>query len=175
MQTRRWRTGRTAELKQRAEGLTEQSMRQRLGGDAPAARSAPAPTPAAPPAEPPPFATRPVQTEEPSIYMRPGGPAGMLGRNPSGILRPITDFLREQDLTPPVDAETAPTTGAVVTNGVAARVVPPSANGAATSAAHTGGALRAVLVAEGMPLDGEIAALVVVTDALEGLPASIAS
>jgi tetratricopeptide (TPR) repeat protein len=95
LQQRRWRTGRTAEFKARADALAEQDMSAKLRqiGGAPEPAPAPAARPVAPipPRPAPPPAPAP---EEQSIYMRPGGPAGMLGRNPSGMLRPITDFLK---------------------------------------------------------------------------------
>ena len=93
LQQRRWRTGRTAEFKARADALAEQDMsaKLRLIGGAPEPAPAPAPRPVAPlpPRPAPPPAPAP---EEQSIYMRPGGPAGMLGRNPSGHAAPDHRF-----------------------------------------------------------------------------------
>ncbi len=94
LQQRRWRTGRTAEFKERAGALAEQDMSAKLR----LISGAPEPPPPAPrpvaPLPPRPSAPHTPAPEELSIYMRPGGPAGMVGRNPSGMLRPITDFLK---------------------------------------------------------------------------------
>ncbi len=173
LQARRWRSGFTDQLLARADELNDQGISARLqsiGG---------APEPASKEAPPAPEPKRGASAAPPSVPVAPefvssgpgsdaGGASGGTGRVRSGMLRPITDFLRAQDLTPP-DTETAApgaTATAVAPPAITARVAPPSANGSPAAAAGASLALRAVLVDEGMPLDGETAALVDVTDAL---------
>jgi tetratricopeptide (TPR) repeat protein len=166
LQARRWRSGFTDQLMARADELNDQGISDRLqsigGAPEPAAKEAP---PAPEPRRAPAAAAVPVAPEFVSSPQGAGsvGARGGTGQLRSGMLRPITDFLSAQDLTPP-DAETAaPAESAAAPKGVAARVAPPGANGATARTSHT---LQAVLADEGMPLDGETAALVDVTDAL---------
>jgi tetratricopeptide (TPR) repeat protein len=166
LQARRWRSGFTDQLMARADELNDQGISDRLqsigGAPEPAAKEAP---PAPEPRGAPAAAAVPVAPEFVSSPQGAGsvGARGGTGQLRSGMLRPITDFLSAQDLTPP-DAETAaPAESAAAPKGVAARVAPPGANGATARTSHT---LQAVLADEGMPLDGETAALVDVTDAL---------
>jgi tetratricopeptide (TPR) repeat protein len=166
LQARRWRSGFTDQLMARADELNDQGISDRLqsigGVPEPAAKEAP---PAPEPRRAPAATAVPVAPEFVSSPQGAGsvGARGGTGQLRSGMLRPITDFLSAQDLTPP-DAETAaPAESAAAPKGVAARVAPPGANGATARTSHT---LQAVLADEGMPLDGETAALVDVTDAL---------
>jgi tetratricopeptide (TPR) repeat protein len=166
LQARRWRSGFTDQLMARADELNDQGISDRLqsigGAPEPAAKEAP---PAPEPRRAPAATAVPVAPEFVSSPQGAGsvGARGGTGQLRSGMLRPITDFLSAQDLTPP-DAETAaPAESAAAPKGVAARVAPPGANGATARTSHT---LQAVLADEGMPLDGETAALVDVTDAL---------
>jgi tetratricopeptide (TPR) repeat protein len=166
LQARRWRSGFTDQLMARADELNDQGISDRLqsigGVPEPAAKEAP---PAPEPRRAPAATAVPVAPEFVSSPQGAGsvGARGGTGQLRSGMLRPITAFLSAQDLTPP-DAETAaPAESAAAPKGVAARVAPPGANGATARTSHT---LQAVLADEGMPLDGETAALVDVTDAL---------
>jgi tetratricopeptide (TPR) repeat protein len=166
LQARRWRSGFTDQLMARADELNDQGISDRLqsigGVPEPAAKEAP---PAPEPRRAPAATAVPVAPEFVSSPQGAGsvGARGGTGQLRSGMLRPITDFLSAQDLTPP-DAETAaPAESAAAPTGVAARVAAPGANGATARTSHT---LQAVLADEGMPLDGETAALVDVTDAL---------
>ncbi|HMA34228.1 MAG TPA: tetratricopeptide repeat protein, partial [Chloroflexia bacterium] len=168
LQARRWRTGYTEQLLARATQLNDQGISDRLlsiGGTPPPAAIQPEPAPPAP---------RELGAPLPQAAVS-GGASPMR----SGMLRPITDFLREQKAAQ-APAAAAPLPAVLESPPVAAPESPPlpelRARVQAPARPPTGplrlngsttpSTLGAVLVDEGLPLDSEAGALIEAIDTL---------